>query len=69
MTLLPILDKSYKGWVLQIAKVPFQIRLKTSGQKTRFTRENLFCFDSRGTLAREITEPFRKIKTKLIMVA
>jgi hypothetical protein len=31
MTLLPILDQSHKGWVLQIAKVPFKIRLKTSG--------------------------------------
>ena len=30
LTLLPILDQSHKGWVLQIAKVPLQISFKHS---------------------------------------
>ena len=30
LTLLPILDQSHEGWVLQIAKVPLQISFKLS---------------------------------------
>ena len=72
LTLLPILDWSHKGWVLQIANVPLQISFKYSEPflafivnfwpKTIYMRQHfLFCFEG-VSHTREITEPFRKIK-------
>ena len=76
MTLLSILDQNHKGLVLKIAKVPIQISFKHSKPLLAFllnfwpkTFQLITCFQVQQLLllgfvlsAREITEPFRKIK-------
>jgi len=67
LTLLPILDQNHKGLVLKIAKVPLQISFKTAdhNEKTLFV---LFSNETAATLGgyfREITQPFRKMKTEI----
>jgi hypothetical protein len=80
LTLLPILGQNHKGSVSKIAKVPLQISFKHSNPFLAFLlnfwskiifKIMITCFQVQqlqllGELsAREITEPFRKIKTRI----